>query len=969
MKSPKQLSSDIRTLTRHIDQVRESLLRRTDIELAQVGKECKRASDALARLLQEQALPDHYKVAVVGRFKAGKSSFVNELLEARLASEDTNPETAAVTTFKYGEEVKANIQFLSRNDWLKIQRLYEQDPRHVDAHRLLKWHELAKPRRNKDGEVDEGFDLQALESEFIRDGGFSIEIRLANDGTKKAEVEFRRRLKEFTTGTKPHHCMVRGIEIETPAPILDGGVLLIDTPGLGDTERYRVELTERVVDDVDAVLFLTRSGASYDQAEKDFLLSLLRKGTVKQLIIVVTQVDVTYQQHLDNAEANDDEPEPVSQRIALERHRLAKELAETLAELSQENSPATRRYREQLGEVQIAFTSAKLHRDWKSGKTTPCVIGFEDPGGVEQLKQQLLGMLSTESRLATVAHSVAGGARSVLLDLQSVLDAKLIAIREVQDGEVAEQRLRGFREEFGAAGIRFESAVMEQVGLLGQRISERAHQHRSVLELIALLAERELSAFESNDLARHWRSRRHGYWGYMADFQTRVANRIFPKVQEVLSEYTDCFGDFARAFEIHVDRLSADGVRIAQSLELGATLPFDVTNKLNGSLEKSLSRAQELILAKELEVNKLLSDFVDDEVSDRIDEVREKVSDILGVGTTVNQSREVHAFYQKVKALLSDALQAYLEKSVGAFGDFLITEAQAAPRDALAEIDIVLEQAEDNIRASTTALVAGQKQATEDLVSKIKSEHSEVLSSAATLLALGQIPVELNSEAFGSNRLGSIPQPDVAAKPQRPVVVPTPRAVEVARTSEGDWAENVLTEAQVILERIRMRNGDKGWDISRVFPSRYIQGATRIRLIDGFLLDPHQLRNLGELLLHLAEHARPKEVEVLTKFSDPDATERQNLKVNELAIELFRDYGVLLTLRRQNEEHSRALVLDHGVFFRLDRGLDFFKPALGLARHRANLREVRKTEIDVFCIPGHRLLGVQGELGPKLQIA
>lgn len=959
MKTPRQLSSDIRTLARHIDQIRESLLRRADIELAQVGKECKRTSDVLAKLLQEQRLPDHYKVAVVGRFKVGKSSFVNELLEARLASEETNPETAAVTTFKHGEEVKAKIQFLSRDEWLKIQRLYEQDPRHVDAHRLLKWHELAKPRKNKDGEVDEGFDVQALEAEFIRDGGHSIEIRLAKDGTKKAEVEFRRRLKEFTTGNKPYHCMVLGVEIEMPAPLLDGGVLLIDTPGLGDTERYRVELTERVVDDVDAVLFLTCSGGSYDQADKDFLLSLLRKGTVKQLIIVVTHVDITYEKHLYDAEANDDPPESVSQRIELERHRLAKALDETLAELGHENSLATRRYREQLGEVQIAFTSAKLHRDWKSGKPTSCVITPEDPGGVEQLKLQLLGMLSTESRLATVAQSIASGARSALLDLQSVLDAKLIAIREVQGSEVAEQRLLGFRVEFGSAGDRFESAVVEQVALLSQRISERTHQQRSVLELIALLAEREISTFETNDVARHWRSRRNGHWGGMADFQTRVANRIFPKVQEILSEYTDCFGEFARAFEIQVGRLSADGIRIAQSLELGATLPFDVTNKLKASLEKSLSRAQELILAKELEVNKLLSDFVDDEVSDRIDEARTKVADVLGAGTTINQSREVQAFYHKVKALLADALQAYLESSVGAFGDFLVTEAQAAPRDALAEIDILLEQAEDNIRASTTALVAGQKQATEDLVSKIKSEHSEVLSSAATLLALGQIPVELNSEAFGSNRLGSITQPDVAAKPQRPVVVPTPRAVEVARTSEGDWAENVLTEAQVTLERIRMRNGDKGWDISRVFPSRYIQGAARIRLIDGFLLDPHQLRNLGELLLHLAEHARPKEVEVLTKFSAPEATERQDLKVNELAIELFRDYGVLLTLRRQSEDHSRALVLDHGVFFRLDRGLDFFKPALGLARHRANLREVRKTEIDVFCTPGHRLLGVQ----------
>lgn len=979
MKSPRQVRSDIRTLAHHIDQVREALLRRADVEIAQVGKECKRTSDALAKLLDEQKLPENYKVAVVGRFKAGKSSFVNELLDARLASEDTNPETAAVTTFRHGDEVKATIRFLSRDEWTKIQRLYQQDPRHIDAHRVLKWHELGKPRKNKDGEMEEGYDLQALEKEYIRDGGFSIEIRLANDGTKKAEAEFRRRLKEFTTGTKPHHCMVLGIEIQSPAPILDGGVLLIDTPGLGDTERYRVELTEKVVDDVDAVLFLTRSGASYDQAEKDFLLSLLRKGTVKQLIVVVTQVDVTYQQHLDNAEANDDDPDPVARRIDLERQRLTKELADTLVELSQDDSPAMRRYREQLGEVQIAFTSAKLHRDWKARKPTLCAIQSDDPGGVEQLKSQLLYMLSTESRLAMVAQGIAAGARSALLELQSVLDAKLLAIRDVKDREVAEQKLRSFRGEFGQASQRFEGAVTEQVTLLGQRLEERARQHRSSLETIALLAERELVAFELNDVARHWRTRRSGYWGHMADFQTRVANRIFPKVQEMLSEHTDTFADFARGFETHLDRLSAEGARIAQSLELGTSLPFDVTSKLKDSLEKSLARAQELIVAKELEVNKLLSDFVDDEVSDRIDQAREKVSDIWGAGTTVKQSGEVQAFYREVKALLAEALQAYLKDSIQAFGAFLVTEAQAAPRDALAEVNILLEQADDNIRAAATALVAGQKQATEDLVATIKGEHDEVLTRASGLLAVEDAtPDQEDLHASSSDAVAAAepvstkpeqdapahavearPAPSAAPEPQQPATgaaaePPAPGAFEPS--SEGDWAEQVQTAAQVTLERIRLNNGEKAWPYDRVFPARYLKGAVRIRLIDGYLADPHQLRNLGEFLLHLAESARPKEVEVLTKFADLDATARQDRVVDNLAKELFRDYGVTLGLRRDADIHDRFLVMDHGVLFKLGRGLDFYKPATGLARHRPDLREVRKSEVDVFCVQGHALL-------------
>ena len=97
-------------------------------------------------------------------------------------------------------------------------------------------------------------------------------------------------------------------------------------------------------------------------------------------------------------------------------------------------------------------------------------------------------------------------------------------------------------------------------------------------------------------------------------------------------------------------------------------------------------------------------------------------------------------------------------------------------------------------------------------------------------------------------------------------------------------------------------------------------------------------------------------MEVLTKFADVDATAKQDRVVDNLAKELFRDYGVTLSMRRDTEVHDRFLVMDHGVLFKLGRGLDFYKPATGLARHRPDLREVRKSEVDVFCVQGHALL-------------
>ncbi len=969
MKSPRQVCSDIRMLASHIGHIRDALQKRADVTVAQVGKECKRASDALAELMKSQELPENYKVAVVGRFKTGKSSFVNELLGARLASEDTNPETAAITTFRHGPSVKATVRFVSQEEWVKLQALHTEDPKHIDAHRVKMWNSFGKPRKSKDGE-EESFDLPTLERQFLKAGGFNLEIELASDGTKKAETEFRRKLKEFTSGAKPHHCLVQSIDIESPAPILDEGVLLIDTPGLDDTERFRVSLTEKTVEDVDAILFLTKSGESYSQSDKDFLLSLLRKGTVKQLIVVITQVDVTYQQHLDNAEANDEDPETLSVRIERERRRLAKELAATLAELSQDDSPAMQRYREQLGDVEVAFTSTKLHRNGKEGKPTLCAIDPNDPGGVERLKNQLLWLLSTESRLAMAAQHIALNARTVLLDLQMVLDTKLLAIRDIQDREVAEQKLRNFRDEFGQASQRFEGAVTKQVELLGARLKERQQQHTLLVENIALLAERELAGFETNDVARHWRTRRSGYWGYMHDLQGRVANRIFPKVQQMLGEYTQHFAEFARSFEVYLQALAKDGSSISESLELGASLPFDVTVKLKESLERSLQRAQDLIAAEEQRVTSLLDDFVTDEVSERIDNARNKVSDIWGAGTSRNQSAEVQGFYREVKQLLSDALVEHLCERGRTFGSFLMEEAKTAPRDALDEVHVLLEQAADNIRAAAEALVAGQKEVIETLVSGIKAEQQEVLIRADQLL---QVDVEQEAASF---KVGDLPEP-TPASPPLPTVTPrasttTPTETDTTNTGallspaqqqapaeisapEGDWADQVQHAATVTLERLRLRDGANGWPFDKVFPPRYLKGVLHARLIDPYLSKPHQIRNLNDFLLHLAESAHPRSIEVITSFTSDDFAARQERAFEEAAKDLFQNYGVTLTLRRETGLHDRYLILDHGVLFKLGRGLDIYKPAVGLAEHRPANRRVRETDVDIFCRLGHAL--------------
>ena len=938
MKSPKQLRIEIHSLRASVETLRETLLAKvidTREPIWGIGSDCEKTAEALHAILKSQVVPDCYKVAVVGRFKAGKSAFVNELLSARLAGENTDPETAAVTTFRHGPQVKAAIRFVGAEAWRGLRQLYREDPKHIDAHRIKMWESFdGKARKNSEGEIVETFDLPALEKTYIKPGGHTIEIVLEKPGDRKFENAFRNRLKEFTSGTRPHHCLVTSIEITSPSLLLDEGVLLVDTPGLDDTQRFRVTLTEKAVEDVDAVLFLTQSGASYGQSEKDFILTLLRRGTVKQLIFVITQVDKTYDQHLAAAEDNDEDAEPLSHRIRREERRIRTEIDATLNELGSDDSPAMRRYREQLGVVGLVFTSARKHRDWQEGKDVAHGIHHNDPGGIERVKSQLLQLLSTESRLALVAHNIAFGAKSALDDLLGVIANRLTAVRDIKDSEVAEQRLAAFRRDFESARKAFQSSTESDVALLRDNLADASRRNGLIIETIGLLAERELADFETNDVGKHWKTRRSGTWGYMHDLQGRVANRIFPRVQQMLSDMTEHFAFFVDHFENHLSALSESSRELAEKLELGATLPFDLPKTLAGSLEKSLAAANELIAAEEQSIVSFLDDFVSDEVSDKISTAREKVSDIFGRGTTINQSQEVRLFYAEVKRLLQDALTAHLNERSGDFGQFLAAEADGVPRKALAEVQATLASAEQDIKAAAMARIGGEREAfardcdaLSVAIRGVKASCSLFLDSAEDSVSAEQVPS---------------PVTVVSVAPSLPVWT--------SEASGREWIDEIQRGATTTIERFILREGDTGWPFNRLFSPALLAGCTRIALIDPYLALPHQVRNLKEFLLAVSEVAKPKEILVFTSETWAEGNGANVAIAEEIGKDLFRSFGMNLSIEIDYIVHDRYVVCDHGVLFKLGRGLDIYKPAIGLASHRPGSRRVRRTEFDVFAV-------------------
>jgi hypothetical protein len=71
----------------------------------------------------------------------------------------------------------------------------------------------------------------------------------------------------------------------------------------------------------------------------------------------------------------------------------------------------------------------------------------------------------------------------------------------------------------------------------------------------------------------------------MHELQTRVANKIFPKVAAELNKQTDAFGEFVSKFRTHLQTLSSEATETIARLDIGGELQLDIGANLETFLK------------------------------------------------------------------------------------------------------------------------------------------------------------------------------------------------------------------------------------------------------------------------------------------------------------------------------------------------------------------------------------------------
>ncbi|HTV28192.1 MAG TPA: dynamin family protein [Xanthobacteraceae bacterium] len=179
--------------------------------------------------LRDRLRQQRLQVAVLGQFKRGKSTFINALLGAALLPTGVLPLTAVPTFISWRESSLIRIHFANRKET-------EQVP--------------------------------------------------AGDANAARDVLF-----QFVTeeGNPRNRLGVERVELFYPAPLLRGGICLIDTPGIGSTLGHNTQAALRVLPECDASLFILSADPPITEAELDYLRRL--KSKMGRTFFVLNKID------------------------------------------------------------------------------------------------------------------------------------------------------------------------------------------------------------------------------------------------------------------------------------------------------------------------------------------------------------------------------------------------------------------------------------------------------------------------------------------------------------------------------------------------------------------------------------------------------------------------------------------------------------------------------------------------------
>jgi len=211
-------------------------------------------------------------IGVMGQIKAGKSSFLNQMLfnGQPLLPEAATPKTANLTRIRHGEAPCFTAHFYAPESWAVLESLAASEAQDLAACAARELVQQAKR--------DQGTSIASL----LAQG--TVELRADDIGGLLG------RINDYVGAEGRFTPLVESSELALPLPEMVG-IEIVDTPGMNDPVVSRTDKTRAYMAQCDVVFFLSPSGRLLDESDQQLLAAQLPAKGVKRLILVAAQFD------------------------------------------------------------------------------------------------------------------------------------------------------------------------------------------------------------------------------------------------------------------------------------------------------------------------------------------------------------------------------------------------------------------------------------------------------------------------------------------------------------------------------------------------------------------------------------------------------------------------------------------------------------------------------------------------------
>ncbi|KAJ6520149.1 hypothetical protein C8R45DRAFT_954051 [Mycena sanguinolenta] len=280
-----------------------------------VPKEVRDEWKASTTSIQSKAIKKSFKVAIVGRTEAGKSTLLNALLNNQILSASASGAcTAVVTEISYQKEkLEAVVEFISEEEWRKtLCRLIEDatdttvdtEEGPADNSKIS----LAQQARTKIIGVYPYLESVPANKWAVQDLLNDTLVRkyLGTESSFSAmkSTNFQKELEQFLASAlssgdaRALWPLVKIVKIMGPFDVLATGVTLVDLPGTGDVDNVRNTAAEEYMITADAIVLVSNIVRAQDDRDVHatlykLLSQIILDGRVQQksILLVLTGTD------------------------------------------------------------------------------------------------------------------------------------------------------------------------------------------------------------------------------------------------------------------------------------------------------------------------------------------------------------------------------------------------------------------------------------------------------------------------------------------------------------------------------------------------------------------------------------------------------------------------------------------------------------------------------------------------------